>query len=83
MGVSNTLKLIFTNNLLGAQFEGGVIKSLVACARACVRSSDDVLGAFSMAKPGTEITDHWLPATQVLRAKCSNTAAIEEESRGS
>jgi hypothetical protein len=42
-----------------------------------VRLSDDVLGAFSMAEPAREITDHRLPATQVLRAKCSNTAATQ------
>jgi hypothetical protein len=47
----------------------------------CVRPSDDVLGAFSVAKPATEIFygktghrdhDHRLPATQVLRPKCSS-----------
>ncbi len=44
----------------------------------CVRPSDDVLGAFSMAEPAIEIFyggtghrdhDHRLPATQVLRLR--------------
>ncbi len=44
----------------------------------CVRASDDVLGAFSVAEPTTEIFygrtghrdhDHRLPATQVLRPR--------------
>jgi hypothetical protein len=36
----------------------------VACL--CVRAFDDILGAFSMAEPATEITDHRLSATMTL-----------------
>jgi hypothetical protein len=51
----------------------------VDCVCACVRAFDDVLGAFSMAEPATEITDHRLPATQVLRARSWEPNAATEE----
>jgi hypothetical protein len=55
---------------------------LVPCLS--VRLSDDVLGAFSMAEPAREITDHRLPATQVLRARSwePNAATRQQQKKG-
>jgi hypothetical protein len=62
------------------------IKSLVACVRASVCLWPSVCDRQSVTvNRESQISRSWNsgPKSQVLRAKCSNTTATEEESRGS